>query len=270
MSYQELLPQVVQIVQEAGHYVQEHRPAGVGADVASVMEAFETVDEPAGALLRERLTAVRPQAAWSEDEIGTRVADHGETWVCDAVDGAVQFLQGLPYWSVTITLVADGDPVLAVLWAPQLDALYTAVEGNGAYLNGRRVKTSPKELPAALACTSQPPYNLEPGRAGASLTAMLRHTLAVRNLGPTALQVAQVGSGHVDVFWEYGHDANNLLPGSLIAREGGALVTDAEGNPWTPASPAFVAAAPTLHAAVLAVLSGHQAGPGDLVPHDPS
>ncbi|MEU1879645.1 inositol monophosphatase [Streptosporangium sp. NPDC020072] len=258
MSYRELLPQVIGIARQVGAYVQEHRPAAVGASVASVMEAFGTVDGPAGEFLRERLGALRPQSAWSPDEIGTVVADHGETWVCDAVDGAVQFLQGLPHWGVTITLIAGGEPVLAVLWAPQLDALYTAVKGGGAHLNGRRVRTSAKRLSAALACTSQPPYNLEPERAGASLTAMLRHTLAVRNLGPTALQVAQVGSGHVDVFWEYGHDANNLLPGSLIAREGGALVTDADGDPWTPASSTFVAAAPILHSDVLNVLRGHR------------
>lgn len=263
MSHQHLLPQVVRIAREVGDYVQEHRPAGTGGDMASVMRTFATVDEPAGALLRQRLAAVRPQAAWSEDEIGTTVPERGEVWVCDAVDGAVQYLRHLPHWGVTITLVADGAPVLAVLWAPRLDMLYTAVKGHGAFLNGRRITTSAKELPAALACTSQPPFNLEPERAGTSLTAMLRHTLAVRNLGPTALQVAQVGSGHVEVFWEYGHDANNLLPGSLIAREGGALVTNADGDPWTASSSSFVAAAPALHPAVLAVLSDHRAGGGN-------
>ncbi|MCP9943916.1 hypothetical protein LUX12_02420 [Streptomyces somaliensis] len=176
--------------------------------------------------------------------------------MCDAVDGAVQYLQGLPYWSVTSTLVRDGGPVLAVVWAPQLDLLYTAVRGGGARLNGGPVAPSRKTLPAALAATSQPPWNTEPERAGHSLTAMLRRTLAVRNLGPTSLQVAQVGSGHLDVFWEFGRDASNLLPGSLVAAEAGARVTDAEGRGWTPAATSFVAAAPTLHEEVLGVLSG--------------
>lgn len=261
MMYQELLPEVVRIAREAGAFAQQHRPTDVGADMASLMGVFARVDEPAGALLRDRLAKLRPQAMWNEDEIGTTVAEHGEAWVCDAVDGAVQYLRHLPYWGVSIALVADGEPVLAVLWAPELGMLYTAVKGRGAHLNGRRITVPARELPAALACTSRPPFNPEPERAGSSLTAMLRHALAVRNLGPTALQVAQVGSGQVDVFWEYGRDANNLLSGSLIAREGGALVTDVEGNPWTPASAGFLAAGSPLHARVREVLAG-QSGPG--------
>ncbi|MDX6760821.1 MULTISPECIES: hypothetical protein [Streptomyces] len=54
---------------------------------------------------------------------------------------------------------------------------------------------------------------------------------------------------------QYGEDANNLLPGALIAREGGALVTDADGHAWTPASPSCVAAPAALHADVLRVLA---------------
>lgn len=61
---------------------------------------------------------------------------------------------------------------------------------------------------------------------------------------PDLLQIAQVGSGHVDVFWEFGRDASNLLPGSLVATEAGALVTDATGREWTPDATSFVAAAP--------------------------
>ncbi|WP_344588572.1 inositol monophosphatase family protein [Kitasatospora paracochleata] len=68
------------------------------------------------------------------------------------------------------------------------------------------------------------------------------------------MQVAQVGSGHLSLFWEYGSDAGNLLPGALIAREAGARVTDARGGRWTPAADSFVAAAPSLHGDLLAVL----------------
>ncbi|MFC5995769.1 inositol monophosphatase family protein [Pseudonocardia hispaniensis] len=255
-EYQELLPQAVEVAHEVGAHVEaRHSSTPVAADdMSAVLAAFHTVDDPAAALLRRRLGAIRPQAVSADDELGPVVAMDGEMWVCDAIDGAVQFLQGLPYWGVSIALVRDGEPVLAVLWMPRLDLLYTAIIGGGARLNGRPVTASRKKLAAALVCTSQPPFNTEPERAGTSLTAMLRHTLAVRNLGPTSLQIAQVASGHVDAFWEYGEDANNLLPGALIAREGGAIVTDADGNPWHPTSTSFLAAAPTLHADVLKVL----------------
>ncbi|URM89260.1 inositol monophosphatase [Streptomyces sp. MRC013] len=256
-DHAELLPRLVEAVREVGALAgSAHRGwPGDGATVEEMMTAFAAVDGPAGSLLRERTRALRPGARWAADEVGTRVADTGEEWVCDAIDGAVHYLQGLPYWSVTSTLVSGGRPVLAVIWAPQLGLLYTAVRGGGARLNGRPVAPSRKVLAAALATTSQPPWNTEPERAGSSLTAMLRRTLAVRNLGPTSLQIAQVGSGHVDVFWEFGRDASNLLPGSLVAAEAGARVTDAAGRAWTPAATSFVAAAPSLHGEVVDVLS---------------
>jgi myo-inositol-1(or 4)-monophosphatase len=67
--------------------------------------------------------------------------------------------------------------------------------------------------------------------------------------------VAHVASGHLSLFWEYGADAGNLLPGALIAREAGAEVTDATGRPWTARADSFVAAAPSLHRDLLSALS---------------
>ncbi|GAA4847117.1 inositol monophosphatase family protein [Kitasatospora terrestris] len=256
----ELLAGTVDAVREvAAQLVARHRDEPARAvTLAEAAEVFDALDGPASALLRGRLTALRPGARWLEDELAARVPADGEWWVCDATDGAVQYLHGLPHWAVTATLVRDGEPVLAVVHAPYLDATYTAEPGGGARLNGRGVRPQRRELAAAVAATAQPPLvGQDPvavRRAGESLGAVLPWVLAVRNLGPTAVQVAQVGSGHLSLFWEYGSDAGNLLPGALVAREAGALVTDAAGAPWTASSSSFVAAAPSLHQDLLALL----------------
>ena len=69
----------------------------------------------------------------------------------------------------------------------------------------------------------------------------------MRNLGPTSWQVADVGAGRLDLFWQYGRDATNLAGAALIAREAGAVVTTAGGAPWTPSASSFLATAPALH-----------------------
>ena len=105
-----------------------------------------------------------------------------------------------------------------------------------------------------------------PRRAGASLPAVLARAPAVRDLGPTALQVAQVGSGHLEAFREYGPNAGNLPP---VAAEAGAVVTDALGAPWTPATDGGPAAAPGLHGELLRVLTPivrHRPGPTPATP----
>ncbi|KJY38516.1 inositol monophosphatase family protein [Streptomyces sp. NRRL S-495] len=256
-----LLPAVEAAVREVGARLAEQRPAEPCPEfgLAGAMARFTGYDGPAAAELRARLGALHPEAGWVEDEFDGAAPTEGEWWLCDAMDGAVQFLLGLPQWAVTATLVRDGAAVLAVVHAPQLGArTYRAVRGGGAELDGRPIAPVERELAATVAGTSQPPaVAADPvalRRAGASLSAVAGAVLAVRNPGPTSLQVAQVGSGHLGLFWEFGTDAANLLPGALVAAEAGAAVTDAAGAAWTPAADGFLAAAPGLHRQALLLL----------------
>ena len=77
---------------------------------------------------------------------------------------------------------------------------------------------------------------------------------AVRNLGPTSWQIADVAAGRLDAFWEHGRDDTNLLPGLLLARESGAIVTDVHGAAWRPGMDSIVVAGPALHAPLLVAL----------------
>jgi myo-inositol-1(or 4)-monophosphatase len=220
--------------------------------------AFDAVDRPLTAALRERLDAARPGVPWA-DEVGTGLPD-GEAWVVDAVDGAVHYLQGLPQWSVSIALVRDGHPALAALYCPFLRELYTAARNHGAFRDGVRVTPSVKtSLGLALAGTSQPPFPARQpsavGAAGRALTLLLPAVGAVRNLSPTSWQVADVASGRMDVFWEYGRDAGNLIAASLLVTEAGGLVTDADGKEWDARSDSFVAGPAALHAQVIDLLA---------------
>jgi myo-inositol-1(or 4)-monophosphatase len=106
--------------------------------------------------------------------------------------------------------------------------------------------------------TSTPPFVGRLPRqvelAGRSLAAMLAAVGAVRNLGATSWQVADVAGGRLDAFWEYGVDDVNLLGATLIAREAGAVVTDAAGQPWRAGAASILVAAPSLHAPLRALL----------------
>lgn len=86
---------------------------------------------------------------------------------------------------------------------------------------------------------------------------MLQSVAAVRNLGATSWQIADTGSGRLDAFWEYGDDTGNLLSGALVAREAGAVVTDASGRPWHEGADSFLAAAPGLHPALTGLFTKH-------------
>ncbi|MCK1822648.1 inositol monophosphatase [Streptomyces sp. XM83C] len=262
MTYDDLLTGMTAAVQEAGELLRATPRPAQAATFAEGMAAFEAVEAAPGALLRGRLARLRPGAGWAEEWDGSGVPPaEGEQWIVDVIDGAVQYLQGLPQFCVSTALVRDGEPVAAVLYAPLLGETYAAARGRGAARDGRPLVPSGKAEPgAAVVATGQPPFPArQPGvveAAGRSLTAVLPLVAAVRNLGPTSWQIADTAAGRLDAFWQVGRDATNLLPGALIAREAGAVVTDLEGRPWTAGATGFLAAGPALHGPLLEALAG--------------
>lgn len=259
MDIDALLEGMAAGAQEVGAQVERAAVPAPANTLAGLKATFKAVDGPAAAALRERLEPLAPGAVWA-DEFGDLSGLGGEAWVVDAVDGAVQFLQGLPQWCVSVTLVRDGLAVAAVLHAPWLGETYAAAAGRGAWRNGSAVTPSAKSrLEAAVVATSQPPFAAaQEGvaqRAGASLAAVVPRVAAVRSLGPTSWQVADVGAGRLDAFWQCGRDDTNLLAGALIAAEAGATVTDLEGRPWRVGGDGILAAGPGVHGQLLDVLT---------------
>ncbi len=262
MSDAKLLSLVTEAAVAAGAVLSElPHPAPVRT-WPELKDVFDRVDEPVAAVLRDRLGTARPGVEWV-DEQEPQLSGSGECWVVDAIDGAVQYLQGLPQWCVSVTLVRDGRPVLAVIHSTMLGETYTALSGGGAFRNGARIAPSAKDdLGVAMLATSHPPFVArQPGAiadTARSLAALLPAVAAVRNLGPTSWQVADVGAGRLDGFWEYGRDDTNLLGAALIAGEAGVVVTDATGQPWKAGADSFVAAPPALHGQILELLSSTQ------------
>ncbi|MEU2563812.1 inositol monophosphatase family protein [Streptomyces longispororuber] len=254
-----LLTAMAAAAQEAGALVAALPRSGTGRTTDDLRAAFDAVDGPATAVLQDRLAALVPDAVWA-DELETEVPATGRAWVADAVDGAVQYLLGLPYWCVSIALVEDGEPVAAVLHSAVLGETYTAARGLGARRDG--VPLAPPagaELSAAVVATSQPPLAAaQPdavARAGRALSAVVPAVAAVRNLGPVSWQVADVAAGRLHAFWLCGRDDANLLAGALVAREAGARVTDLDGREWRAGADGFLVAEGALHAELRGLLA---------------
>lgn len=160
-----------------------------------------------------------------------------EYWICDAMDGAIQYLQHIPGWTINLALIRNGEVHFSVIYDPLSDEMFWARQGAGAFINGRpihpSVKTERELMLAVFEYGHQKPAI--PGfnqKHGAAVTDLLTKFGAVRNYGPHGLQLAYVGAGRIDVFHQLGLDTFNWLAGILIAREAGAEILTAEGNPW--------------------------------------
>ncbi|GAA0592194.1 3'(2'),5'-bisphosphate nucleotidase CysQ [Streptomyces crystallinus] len=224
-----------------------------------LMHALAANDDTALEILRPRLTRLRPDAGWVEDELDGGALPPGEWWVVDPAEGNVNHLHALPEWAVTATLVRENQPVFTAVHLPLTGETYTALTGAGAYLDGRPLHVSPTaELGLSIVATSQARPDEDERvvrRVGDSITAMLFDALVVRTAVPATLHLLDVAAGRTDAFWQFAGARADLLPGALLVVEAGGKLSDAEGRPWNPQSESFLAAAPGVHAEAVATLS---------------
>ncbi|MCG8922406.1 inositol monophosphatase family protein [Lentzea sp. CC55] len=234
-------------------YSTESRTSSLDELVAAVRANDAAVVD----VLKPALAEIRPRARWLDDEHGSGELEPGEWWLVDPVGGNMNAVQGMTDWNIGVSLVRDGRPVLAVLHFPLSDETCTAVEGEGAFLNGVRLRVSEKtSLDGALTGTGQAQPGQGPemaDRVGASYAAMAKKALYVRVSVPVTHQLAQVAAGRMDVHWQY-DNVRAHASGVLLVQEAGGVVTDFDGKPWTLTSTGYLAAAPGVHAEALEVL----------------
>jgi myo-inositol-1(or 4)-monophosphatase len=253
-----LLPAVEAIARTAGARLldrwSEHNRL---TDRASLVAGLQANEDAVAAWLRTQLTALHP-ATWLPEELETAELPAGDFWVVDAVEGNINLLHGLPEWGVTIALVRDGRTVLAVVFQPVPELLFSARAGRGAAVNGAPLTVSAvPSLETAIAATGQ----AEAGQTstyvsiGASITAMLGAALLVRAAVPSTFPLLRVASGQNDVFWQFRPTLPGVAAGALIAAEAGATVSRIDGSAWIPGAADILVSAPQLHAAAAAVLS---------------
>ncbi|MCE0538531.1 hypothetical protein LWF15_23820 [Kineosporia rhizophila] len=224
-----------------------------------VVAAIAAADQRSLSVLRPLLEQARPQAGWVEDELEEGPLPDGEWWLTDPVEGAINYVHGIDEWAVTATLVRDNQPVLTVVHLPLAQVTYTAVAGEGAYLNGRKLTVSGKsELRGAFVATGQasPRETAETWeKIGRSLTAMMGVSGVTRASVPPTLLLVQLAAGRLDVFWQHSSVRSGLLAGALLVAEAGGTVSDLDGRAWSLDSTGFLASTPKIHAEAVATLS---------------
>ncbi len=183
-----------------------------------VSEADLAVD----AMLRERLGALLPEAAWlSEESVETPGrSDARLAWVVDPIDGTRDFVRGRRGWAISIGLVEDGQVAIGVLIAPARDERWWAVRGGGAFRNGERLEVGTQ---ATLKGARVPIDNL----SGIDVDYMIVH-----KPNSIALRMAMVAADEADLVAGLRMGAEwDIAASTLIAQEAGACVTDALGDP---------------------------------------
>lgn len=218
------------IVREAGQLALSAWPGD-----GHVLEQWEKApDNPVCAadiavdqFLKAELRALLPAAGWLSEETTDAPGRLDDTlvWLVDPIDGTRDFIAGRTGWAISVALVSTSRPLLGYLYAPsrrreQGGEFWSAEAGKGAWRNGERLKASARE---SLAGARVPALKLAAEDADLTL---------VDRPNSIALRIAMIAADEADLLatvrWGYEWD---IAAAGLIAREAGAVVTDAFGQP---------------------------------------
>jgi myo-inositol-1(or 4)-monophosphatase len=223
----------------AGHALESWEKAP-GSPVCAADLAVDT-------FLKRELGRLLPAAGWLSEETADDVGRLGKDliWLVDPIDGTRDFIRGRAGWAVSVALISAGKPLIGLLVAPARDEIWCAVAGQGAELNGRPLAASTRK---ALAGARVPADSLPPED---------RDLTMVDKPNSIALRIAMVADGRADLLatlrWGYEWD---VAAATLIAREAGAAVSDAFGQPLSynkrdPRAFGVLVSAPAIHRAAV-------------------
>lgn len=157
------------------------------------------------------------------------------TWIIDPIDGTTNFAHQFPIFCVSVALWENKEPKAGVVIEVNRNEEFTAVKGEGAFLNGEKITVSDKTKPKDAFIATGFPYNdlslVDP------YLKLFRHLMeelqGIRRPGAATYDLCCVACGRFDGFYEYSLQAWDVAAGALIIQEAGGVVTNWKGeNDW--------------------------------------
>ncbi len=228
------------------------RVGGVTVSEKSRNDFVSEVDRAAEQVLIATIRKSYPAHGILAEESGQHGSDE-YTWIIDPLDGTTNFLHGFPQFAVSVACRHRDRMEIGVVLDPLRGELFTAARGDGAQLDGRRLRVSSRPgLEGALIGTGFPYREnrrwLKPYLA--MLERVMDSTAGVRRPGAASLDLAYVAAGRLDGFWEVGLAPWDTAAGNLLITEAGGLIGNFAGAEYRDGGN-LAAGSPRVYAALI-------------------
>ncbi|HSW75101.1 MAG TPA: inositol monophosphatase [Candidatus Saccharimonadales bacterium] len=223
-----LLSFAIEMAEEAGKIMRHYFTlSDKGVEIKADHSPVSIADKKINRLLIERVQQVFPAHGVQGEEESYNQSNN-ELWVCDPIDGTVGFIWGVPTAMFSLAYVVNGQPHVAVIYEPQLNKMYTAIKGNGTFLNGERLCVSQHTslYKANVGMTSSVGRLLE---REAFCKALLAAGTRLSTLPGNVLNGSLVARGRLDGYIFPGRGAHDIAAEKLIIEEAGGKVTSLDG-----------------------------------------
>jgi myo-inositol-1(or 4)-monophosphatase len=254
---QELLEMATSAAHQAGALLLDRfgGPAKGVDTKTSPTDLVSDADRDAEELVLRVISAARPGDGILAEEGSGRESQSGITWIIDPLDGTVNYLYGIPVWSVSIAAADERGAVVGVVHDPNRSETHSAVRGDGARLNdGRTHVTDQADLSQALIGTGFSYESEVRAIQAARVAEVLPRVRDIRRAGSAALDLASVACGRLDGFYEAAMQPWDRAAGVLLVEEAGGLVSDLPAPLGL--STGVIAAGPRLHPHLVELILG--------------
>lgn len=204
------------LLKDFGHSEFEYKSDGsvvTPADLAMQDRLENELNQqwPEYGILGEEMTETQQQA----------VIDAGNGyWCIDPLDGTSNYAAGLPFFAVSIGLIIDGRQKLGLIYDPVRDEMFTAIKGQGAYLNGERIGHDMMKFSEDKPIVAEIDLKRLPEKLAVKLVTE-RIFASQRNIGSSAIDWCWMAAGRFDIYLHGGQKLWDYAAGSLIFKEAG-------------------------------------------------
>ncbi len=250
---------------EAGAFLMEHLNGAFRVTRKGEIDLVTEVDLAAEKLIVARLTSAFPGHAILAEETRSQVSPGSVTWIVDPLDGTTNYAHGYPAFSVSIGLEIEGAVRWGIVYNPNLEEVFTARQGGGAFLNGSPIWVSKTEALGASLLATGFPYDIRTSEAN-NLDHFRDFALraqGIRRAGSAALDLCYVAAGRFDGFWELKLNPWDCAPGYLMVREAGGKVTNWRGEYGSIYDRQCLATNARIHDQMMTVLGERSSRPAD-------
>ncbi len=246
-----------EIAREAGRaaLASFHNPAGLEISSKGRQDFVSQADNAVEELIRDRVHGLFPDDGFLGEEGGAAIAgsDDGGLWVVDPIDGTANFINQVPAWCVSIAYVLQSRIELGVVYDPNVDELFSARRGQGAFCGENPISTSTADSLTQGAVGIGYSTRTPPAPAVDSIRRLLEAGGMYQRTGSGALMLAYVAAGRVLGYLEAHINAWDCLAGILLVREAGGWTNDFLANDGLLHGNPIMAAAPGVAGALRAV-----------------
>ena len=180
------------------------------------------------------LLAAFPDHAILAEESGQHGRDASHLWIIDPLDGTTNFARRINHYAISIAFSVNGAISVGIVYNPGANEMFTAVLGQGAWLNDDPISASTVDFVKDSLLVTGFPYNFKD--IFPEIITRFKHCLSaaqgVRRFGSAALDLCDVACGRFDGFWEQNLNPWDTAAGYLIAAEAGARISDFSNNPF--------------------------------------